>query len=344
MRMRKLGCFFALFWAACAPAQPPASVWKTYHDHAALSAALKELAAKHPGFLKLESIGKSVQGRDIWLATVTNGKREGPKRAVLLDAAMHGGEVIGSESMLSYLRFLLEKRVTDPQARRIVDEFVTYVIPMVNPDGVEAGKTSAAHGAARCNAHGVDINRNFGWNWKPGRKGSFEFSGEEAFSEPEARILRDQFRGRDLLLYLNVHSGTEGEKLIRPSDAPDSAYQEALQQCVAKLTPFARSFGPLAGSSRNWAYWTAMGGARERGLHPLSFTLETYAIAEFPPNNNPKWWCRYNPPSDKETEAFCGFGPDHPAPDTVEGRIEKVRRAAVYLTLATAGETACPVQ
>jgi len=76
-------------------AQPPAGVWNAYHDPAGISAEFARLARAFPSLIKVESLGKSVQDRDIWLVTIAkDGGRNKPE--VLFDGAMHGSEVIGS--------------------------------------------------------------------------------------------------------------------------------------------------------------------------------------------------------------------------------------------------------
>src|SRR5690554_2879267 len=46
--------------------------WNRYHDHTALYEIYQKLTQAHPDLLTVQSIGKSHQGRDIWLMTVTD--------------------------------------------------------------------------------------------------------------------------------------------------------------------------------------------------------------------------------------------------------------------------------
>src|SRR6478735_8972610 len=62
-----------------------------------------------------------------------------------------------------------------------------WLVPALNPDGVARDR--------RQNAHGVDLNRNFGAMWEPtGHPGSTYYSGARPFSEPETRAARDLIR------------------------------------------------------------------------------------------------------------------------------------------------------
>jgi len=62
------------------------------------------------------------------------------------------------------------------------------VIPCVNPDGIKFGQSN--NGFGRCNAQGIDINRDFDYYWQPCDESKYR-TGKAPFSTPEAKILRD---------------------------------------------------------------------------------------------------------------------------------------------------------
>src|ERR687889_1840320 len=82
-----------------------------YLRYEELTRALHALAEEHPGFCKVETIGKSYEGREIWLAELTNLKT-GPaetKPAFWVDGNTHAGEVTGSMAALYLIEHLLER-------------------------------------------------------------------------------------------------------------------------------------------------------------------------------------------------------------------------------------------
>lgn len=104
-----------------------------------LTRALHDLASEHPELLQLESIGTSFEGRDIWLATVTNSATgtHSSKPAVWVDANIHSVEHTGSLAALYLIHKLVTQHGRDAQVTRAVDTRTFYVVPRVNPDGAE---------------------------------------------------------------------------------------------------------------------------------------------------------------------------------------------------------------
>lgn len=119
--------------------QPP-------YTTARLERLLRELRVKR------EVVGKTVGGRPVLLATVTNPKVDDAKKKVVwLMARQHAWESGTSWVTEGLLRFLVSG---DPRAARIRDGFVFKVFPMADPDGV-------ARGGVRYNNNGYDLNRNW---------------------------------------------------------------------------------------------------------------------------------------------------------------------------------------
>ncbi len=117
-------------------------------------------------------LGRSWQGRPI--AAVEVGNRSG--RRVLVVGCIHGNEPGG----------IPIARVLERLSPRDLD---LWIVPDLNPDGVAAD--------TRQNAHGVDLNRNFPWRWRP-LFGVYD-SGPHPLSEREARI------AHALILRLHPH-------------------------------------------------------------------------------------------------------------------------------------------
>lgn len=119
---------------------PPPKVelaFNRLYDYPELAAALRALVAAHPDLLALHSLGKSVEGRDLWCVTINN-KETGPDRskpAMYVDGNIHGNEIQGAEACLYLIWYLAENRARVPALKALTDERAFYVVPTVNPDG-----------------------------------------------------------------------------------------------------------------------------------------------------------------------------------------------------------------
>lgn len=111
-----------------------------YYDYDGLCKALIKLNSNYPATTRLKSIGKSLEGRDIWVLTIRNPKT-GPdkdKAALYVDGNTHGNEIQGAEICLYLAHFLLTRYDDLDWVKKLVDERVFYIAPTVNPDGREA--------------------------------------------------------------------------------------------------------------------------------------------------------------------------------------------------------------
>src|SRR5690348_14817975 len=86
-------------------------------------------------------MGTSYEGRDIWLMTITNSETGAAldKPALLLEANIHSMEWTGCTAAMHLIHKLLDGHGKDELVTRAVDTRAFYVIPQLNPDGVELG-------------------------------------------------------------------------------------------------------------------------------------------------------------------------------------------------------------
>jgi hypothetical protein len=127
-----------LFKAAGSPVNPRVAVsWNRYNDHAAITEICKKIAAAYPDLAKLESIGKSYKGRDIWCLTITDFKKGSPdkKPAMYIDGNIHSNEVQGSEFSLYTAWYLTETFKDTKFIQELLADKTFYIIPTINPDG-----------------------------------------------------------------------------------------------------------------------------------------------------------------------------------------------------------------
>ena len=110
-----------------------------YYVHEELTEALKLLASEYPSLAKLTSVGKSVEGREIWVMEITDSETGPPegKPAVWVDGNTHAGEPTGSMVCLKTIYHLLTGYGEDPGVTELLGNATFYVLPRVDPDGAE---------------------------------------------------------------------------------------------------------------------------------------------------------------------------------------------------------------
>jgi murein tripeptide amidase MpaA len=111
----------------------------TYYRYDELTRILHAFAEEYPHLVRIESIGKSYEGRDIWLLTVTN-FATGPadeKPALWVDGNIHASEVSPSAACLYLIHRLTREYGSHEKITRCLDTRAFYVCPRVNPDGAE---------------------------------------------------------------------------------------------------------------------------------------------------------------------------------------------------------------
>ena len=111
-----------------------------YHDYAGLVGLLREIAAAYPELARVETIGRSLEGREMVVVTVSSPKtaRDRDKPAMWIDANVHGNEIQGGEVVLYSVWYLTKAYGVNAEITRILDEKSFYFLPSQNPDGRDA--------------------------------------------------------------------------------------------------------------------------------------------------------------------------------------------------------------
>ena len=117
----------------------PIPHFDAFYKYDELTRLLFAYAEAHPTLVAVHSIGKSHEGREIWVATVTNiatGAAE-DKPAFWADGNIHAAELTASTAVLYFLNELVTKYGSDADITELLDTRAVYLCPRLNPDGAE---------------------------------------------------------------------------------------------------------------------------------------------------------------------------------------------------------------
>jgi hypothetical protein len=123
------------------PPQPKVAVqWNRYHDYTESTKLLQELAKTYPDFCRLQSVGKSYGGREMWVATITDFSAgpEADRPAFWIDGGIHANEIQSVEVVLYTAWYLLEMRGQSESIQQLLRDRVFYLLPMMSPDSRDA--------------------------------------------------------------------------------------------------------------------------------------------------------------------------------------------------------------
>lgn len=118
---------------------------------------------------EIESIGKSVEGRDVFYVRLGKGPIN-----ILLWSQMHGNETTTTKALLDFFNYVVHENGD------LLKEITLHAIPMLNPDGSKE--------YTRENANGVDLNRDF-----------------QKLSQPESKLLKELFEKVKPDFCFNLH-------------------------------------------------------------------------------------------------------------------------------------------
>lgn len=152
------------------PSVPPSTeetveTYNAYYNYVNLTGRLRSLAQKYPRIANLSSVGRSVEGRELWVMRITEDPRgDAPgKPKFKYVGNMHGDETVSRQVLVYLVEDLLTKYGEEPRITALVDTTDIYIMPSMNPDGFERAAEGDCGGSSRArnNARNADLNRSF---------------------------------------------------------------------------------------------------------------------------------------------------------------------------------------
>lgn len=243
---------------------------------------LDEMAMKYPSLISSRASASatltSIEGRDIQYVRISDNPTVSESEPqVLYTGLHHAREPVSMMNMIFYMWYLLENYSTDPDIKRLIDHTELLFIPCVNPDGYLHNQSTNPNGGGfwrknrRVNAGGtigVDLNRNYGYQWGINNGGSSNtpssdvYHGTSAFSEPETQIIKEFVEARNIITAFNNH--TSGDLHLYPwGYTPDASPDDVLfhemteQMCWYNRYFYGRgntTIYPVAGEADDWFY------------------------------------------------------------------------------------------
>ncbi|KAK7104536.1 hypothetical protein V1264_019234 [Littorina saxatilis] len=208
--------------------------YRFYHNLSDIALHLRKIASRHSDVIRIDWSHNSRHGSPQLLTRITNffhpaskaedllyfseasEPKEAPKVRVLFSYGEHAREFFPVESFFHLLENLTDGLTATPGSheeifsRTILSQFDIFAIVIANPDGrkyVEGSENYCWRGTS----NGVDINRNFDWQFaKKGSSGDptdEEFRGLNPFSEPECKVYTDLTQKVQFDAFVSFHSG-----------------------------------------------------------------------------------------------------------------------------------------
>ncbi len=242
-----------------------------------------ELARNFPQLVTRHEIGRSTARRHPLVAFRISDRpdQDEDEPAILFSALHHAREPAGVFICKAIMQELLLNYDRSARHRRLVDSLDIWLVPMVNPDGYQYIMENQRQfpwwrknlrdndndGRFHPHVDGVDLNRNYDYNWQEGGEGetaSWFYRGQTAFSENEIQALRDLESRCNFVIGVSFHS--YGEAVLYPwgnfHRAPDQdLILEIARQYASQIGRLASKGGysvlPLngrVGQSSVWMY------------------------------------------------------------------------------------------
>jgi len=263
----------------------------SFHSYQETEQELAFIEETYPNIAKVHVIGTSLEARNISAIKISDqvGLEENEGEILFL-GCHHAREWISVEVPLMLAKLLTDHYNTNPDIKALVDNSEIWIVPIVNPDGLEYSiyvyrywrKNRRDNGDG---TYGVDLNRNYAFKWGFDNQGSSPdsisqvFRGQSPFSEPETQAIRELVAKHDFKALVSYHNFSQvilypwGYK-TGPSQIDDllnklsQTMSERIQAVHARIYDYGRASSTLYltnGDTTDWAL----------GVYAIpSFTIE----------------------------------------------------------------------
>jgi carboxypeptidase M len=172
-----------------------------YHNYTSFTALLRNYEASFANKAYLYSIGKSVQGRELWVLAIADTQ---PNVHIPLRPEMkyisnvHGNEAPTQEILIHFIDHVLRNQQADPDVDYLLKNTRLHVMVSMNPDGYEISRVGDCESLlGRFNANKYDLNRNF----------PDLFQCNQAPIQTETQLVLNWFDNNSFVLSANFHTG-----------------------------------------------------------------------------------------------------------------------------------------
>lgn len=260
-----------------------------FHNYAEMTDKLRTLTQQHSSISQMNSIGKSLEGRDIWAIRISGDLANADTLpAAIFMGGHHAREHLSIEMPIYYIEYLLTEYANgNPRIQRLVNGRDLHFVPMVNPDGAEYDISTGSYKSWRKNrrqngngTYGVDLNRNYGYGWGGGgastSPNSDTYRGPSAFSEPETQAIKKYVETHEnITSLLSFHTYSQlilypwGHQYEGISNTRDKQVHEVMAKKMAEWNGYrpqqSSELYIASGDTTDWSY----------GEHKIiSFTFE----------------------------------------------------------------------
>lgn len=261
-----------------------------FHTYKEANDLLDSLSQKYPDLAETFSIGRTHENREIKGIRITKAENRNSKNfvpGILFAGTHHAREHLSTEVPLFLAKYLVENYQTNQEIKDLVDSRDIYFIPIVNPDGTLHDIVNRNYKMWRKNrrlikknTYGVDLNRNYGYEWNTGGSSSNPrsdvYHGEAPFSEPETQAIKDFVDSKpNIRIMLSFH--TYSELILYPwgskNDPVGGREEEVFKKMATTMSKW-NNYKPMSssdlyiasGDTCDWAFG-------EHGIFCFTFEL-----------------------------------------------------------------------